>query len=92
MGFDVESLGLAGSRLETTNVMKPTIDSVIAEQLKQAQIKDPATGREMLERKRDDLLDVFGINAVGEFSLPPVGVRVPLGFSHHGEPVTPPPK
>ena len=47
MGFDVESLGLAGSRLETTNVMKPTIDSVIAEQLKQAQIKDPAY-RQML--------------------------------------------
>ena len=47
MGFDVESLGLAGSRLETTNVMKPIINTVIAEQLKQAQIKDPAY-RQML--------------------------------------------
>ncbi len=50
-----------------------------------ADIEHPLEAIGELERKRNDLFDIFGIDAVGELSLPPVGVIVPMRFTHRAK-------
>ena len=50
-----------------------------------ADIEHPLEAIGELECERNDLFDIFGIRAVGELSLPPVGVIVPMRITHRAK-------
>ena len=50
-----------------------------------ANVEHPPEAIGELERKRNDLFDIFGIDAVGELPLPPVGVLVPERLTHQAK-------
>ena len=84
-GAVTPDLDLAPGRVEADR--KYAAAAITASDLtfSRADIEHPLEALDVLECERNDLFDIFGIRAVGELSLPPVGVIVPMRITHRAK-------